>query len=121
VLKDVTTELTLSDRFDKVRKETGYVVGAQERAQEPPLCLLRALLGLPLKAGDPVAKVRDSVLAILYLQVPAGVCLTESISASLFDPSGDSPLRVEGEFALLVAKLLFFRRSASAVCAAVSF
>jgi hypothetical protein len=70
--------------------ETGCVAGA--RAQEPPLRLLGALLGLSLKACDLVAELGYRVFPVLYLQVKAGLCLAEGLGASLFEPSGDSLL-----------------------------
>ena len=73
-----------------------------------PLRLLGTLLGLSLKACDLFLQLRYGVLAVLHSQVKVCVRLTESISASLLEPSSDSLLQVEGEFAFLVPKLLFF-------------
>jgi hypothetical protein len=75
-----------------------------------PLRLLGTLLGLSLKASDLLLQLRDGVFTVLHSQVKAGVGLTESISASLLEPGGDSLLQVEGEFAFLVPKLLLLSK-----------
>jgi len=108
VLKDVATELTFADRLDEIERKLSSQLILQGDLKDFSLRLLRALLGSSLKILNLFVQLRDGVLAVLHFQVKAGMCLTAGISASLFEPGGDSLLQVEGKLAFLVPKLLFF-------------
>jgi hypothetical protein len=112
VLDDVAAELALGDRLNEVEGKLATQLVLESKLKSLPLRLLRTLLGLSLKACDLVAELGYCIFAVLYFQVKAGLCLAEGLSASLFEPSGDSLLQVEGELALLVLKLLLFLEEA---------